>query len=242
MKDARLRKLVLISVCVLAAVASTSLGAGYSRQQASYTLSSHKPGHATAEHFRFDYVNPSDASGKPPAVRKVVTILPRGARYDAAAPGSCTASDAELMAEGGAACPPDSAVGGGVTTVDTGAPGPNRFVTADVEFFNNQTDPGGEFIYVNTIRGTTARTVIRADVTRRRTITEVGMLPGTPPDGGAIDTANLTVKAATTDPGSRYITTPRRCPASGRWTTRLIFTYADGVSQRTKTQTPCKAG
>ncbi len=235
-----MRRLVLITVSALAVAASVSLGAGYSRQYASYTLSSHKPSHSTAERFRFDYVNPDDPNGKPPAVSKVITILPHGARYDASAPGSCGASDAELMAEGGAACPPDSAVGGGVTTVDTGVPGPDRFVTADVEFFNNENDPNGEFVYVNTVRGTSARTVIRADVTKRRTITTVGMLPGTPPDGGAIDTADLKVKATSTAEGSHYITTPPRCPASGHWTTRLIFEYAGGARQTAKTPTPCK--
>ncbi len=239
-----MRKLVLITVSALAAAAaaSVSLGAGYSRQQASYTLSSHRPDHSTAERFRFDYVNPDDPNGKPPAVRKVVTVLPRGGHYDASAVASCTASDAELMAEGGASCPPDSAVGGGVVTVDTGAPGPGRIVTADVEFFNNATDSSGEFIYVNTIRGTEARTVIRADVTRRRTITMPGMLPGTPPDGGAIDTADLTVDAVRGD-GGNYVTTPRHCPTKRRtWITKVIFSYPDGVSQTVRTPVRCKDG
>ena len=53
-------------------------------------------------------------------------------------------------------------------TVDTGVPGPGRIVTADTEFFNNAEDPEGEFIYLNTIRDTGARTVLRADVTERR--------------------------------------------------------------------------
>src|SRR5207247_6235597 len=145
---------------------------------------------------------------------------------DPSVPGSCTASDAELMALGAQACPEDSAIGGGVVTVDTGFPGPARIVTADVEFFNNASDPQGEFIYLNTVRGSGARTVIRADVRRRKTITEASMLPGTPPDGGAIDNVDLTVLAAGSGSGD-YITTPRRCPARGFWTTHVRFTYAD---------------
>jgi hypothetical protein len=214
--------------------------AGGSRQEASYTLGSHRPHHGTSEHFVFDYRKPGDPSAKPPAVRRVATILPRGARFDTSIPGSCTASDAELTAQGAGACPKRSAIGGGIVTVDTGAPGPGRFVTADVEFFNNATDPEGEFIYLNTVRGTGARTVIRADVKRRRTITEAPMLPGTPPDGGAIDTVDVKVAAVHTKSGD-YITTPRRCPDRGFWRTKVRFTYADDVTQTVRDRSRCEA-
>ena len=171
----------------------------------------------------------------------MTTVLPRGARFDTSVPAACTASDAELTAEGGAACPAGSAIGGGVITVDTGLPGDGRIVTADVEFFNN-TD---EFIYVNTVRGTSARTIIRATVEGRRTVTDAGMLPGTPPDGGAIDTVEIAVEnaSATVDGVARnYITTPKRCRGrkdDPHWTTRVVFTYADGVTQTVPTHTPC---
>jgi hypothetical protein len=213
--------------------------AGGSRQVAHYTLSQHRPHHGTSEHFVFDYRNPDEPAGKPPAVRRVVTILPRHAHYDTSIPGSCTASDAELMALGGQACPRNSAVGGGVVTVDTGAPGPGRIVTADIEFFNNATDRHGEFIYVNTVRGTDARTVIRANVKRRKTVTNAGMLPGTPPDGGAIDTVDLKVAAVHSHAGD-YITTPRRCPARGFWKTKVRFTYADDVTQTVPDHSRCE--
>lgn len=232
-----------------AAGALLALGAGSAssqedslRQTSSYTLTEQRPARSTAERFQFDYVDPGDPEAKPPAVRRVVTILPHTARYDPSVPGSCTADDAELMARGGAACPPDSAIGGGVVTVDTGAPGPGRIVTADVEFFNNAQDPDGEFIYVNTVRGSGARTVIRADVTLRKTVTDAGMLPGTPPDGGAIDTVDVEVaNVSRVIDGRRrnYITNPRRCPPDGRWIARVSFTYADGVTQTMPTSNRC---
>ena len=74
--------------------------------------------------LRLRLPQPVDPEAKPPAVRRVVTVLPRGARYDTSVPGACTATDAELIAQGGAACPPESAIGGGVVTVDTGVAGP----------------------------------------------------------------------------------------------------------------------
>ena len=214
-----------------------------SRQTASFTLTETRPASSTGERFLFDYVNPDDPEAKPPAVRRVVTILPRGARYDPSAPGSCAASDAELILLGSEACPPDSAIGGGVVTVDTGLPGPARIVTADVEFFNNAGDPDGEFIYLNTVRDTAVRTVIRADVRGRRTVTEAGVLPGTPPDGGAIDTVDLEVaNVSRMVDGERrnYVTTPRRCPRSGQWITKVHFTYFDDVTQTVPTANPCE--
>jgi hypothetical protein len=216
-----------------------------SRQSASYTLDSKRPNAGTGERFVFDYVNPDDPESKPPAVTRVVTTLPRGSRYDVSVPGSCTASDEELQLQGAAACPADSAIGGGVVTVDTGLPGPARIVTADVEFFNNAEDPGGEFIYLNTVRGSAARTVMRADVDGRKTITQAPLLPGTPPDGGAIDTVDLRVsKISRVIDGVRrhYITTPRRCPKSRTWMTQVSFTYGDGAdyTQVVPTATPCR--
>ena len=220
-------------------LAATALAAGDTdRQTSSYTLSEKRPNAGTSEHFVFDYQNPDDPEAKPPAVRRVVTILPRGARYDTSAPEQCTASDAELTAQGGAACPAGSAIGGGVITVDTGAAGDARYVTADVEFFNN-TD---EFIFVNTIRGSGARTIIRTAVERDRTITNADMLPGTPPDGGAIDTVDIHVDNVASG-GRNYITNPPVCrgrKGDRHWTTRVAFTYADGVTQTVPTHTPCR--
>ena len=227
-------------IVVALATASMAL-AGGSRQESKYDLTEQRTGKPAGERFRFDYRNPGDPDGKPPAVEKVVTALPRGGRYDPSVPGSCTASDAELIAMGAAACPGDSALGGGVVTVDTGVPGPERFVTADVEFFNNEEDPEGEFIYLNTLRGGDARTVIRADVTRRRTITVVTPLPGTPPDGGSIDTVDVKV-AKVVRGGSAYITTPRDCPARGFWRPRVRFEYQDDVKQTVVDREPCRPG
>jgi hypothetical protein len=231
-----------LSIVLLALSAGVATAVDDAYQTSEYTLDQTRPASPTAEHFKFDYVNPEDPDAKPPAVKQVVTILPRGARYDASVPGSCTASDAELTLQGAAACPPESRIGGGVITVDTGVPGPGRLVTADTEFFNNAEDPDGEFIYLNTVRGTGARTVLRADVTERTTVTEAPMLPGTPPDGGAIDTVDVEVaRVVRTVDGTRraYITTPSRCPRSGTWTARVRFTYGDDYSQTVPTANPC---
>ncbi|HYH61039.1 MAG TPA: hypothetical protein VD766_04165 [Solirubrobacterales bacterium] len=230
-------KKLFVSFVVLVVPALALAGDSDSRQEATYKLTATAPGNATGEAFKFDYVNPDDPGAKPPAVSKVVTKLPKRAKFDVTVPGSCDATDDELMAQGADACPEASIIGGGVVTVDTGLPEPGRIVTADVVFVNNADDADGEFVYVNTVRDTLARTIIRADVKRRKTITEAGVLPGTPPDGGAIDTVDIGIDLISKRSGN-YITTPPRC-RDGHWTTRLRFFYPDGVDQLVRTQTPC---
>ncbi|MDX6586745.1 MAG: hypothetical protein QOI31_1218 [Solirubrobacterales bacterium] len=233
------RSLALLACAGLSSVPALAFaGDAGSRQEARYTLTEELAGQGTGEVFEFDYVNPDDPEGKPPAVEKVVTKLPRRGSYDASVPASCAASDAELMAAGADACPEKSLIGGGVVTVDTGLPGPARIVTADVVFANNADDPDGEFIYINTVRdGSLARTVIRADVRRRKTVTLAGMLPGTPPDGGSIDTVDLEIDSISKGKDN-YITNPPRC-RDGHWVTRVRFFYPDDVSQVERTRSPC---
>jgi hypothetical protein len=205
----------------------------YVRQAASIEFSTPKPGSPVIQHNSIDYLT-QDPEAKPAAVRKVETLLQGGARYHTTDIAQCKASDAELMARGEAACPPESKVGEGVTTVDTGFEGPGRFVEADLDFFNNQ----DELIYLTTVKPSGGHTVIRADVFKRRTVTNVDMLPGTPPDGGAVDTAE--VDLGRIEEGASYITTPPRCPKRGSWVNRIRFTYADGETQETSNELPCR--
>ena len=105
-------RLLVLTILVGGVLTAGALAAGdYDRQVSSYTLTETRTSSPTSEDFTFDYVTPGDPDAKPPAVRRVVTQLPRGARYDTTAPEHCTATDAELIAQGGAACPPGSAIG-----------------------------------------------------------------------------------------------------------------------------------
>lgn len=225
-----------LAALLLLGIAAVSVGdPGPSRQTAKVTFGTKVPGAPTGLLESIDYVNPDDPSAKPPAVRRVVLRLASGARFDTSAPELCTASDPELIALGESACPPGSKVGEGVVTVDTGFPGPARFITADVDFFNNT----NQLIFLNTVRGTGVRTVIRGQVSSNEVLTDVAMLPGTPPDGGAIDTVHIYLPPLVRD-GRAYLTTPPRCPDSRLWINRVTFTYADGVEQTVESPTPCK--
>src|SRR5688500_17318256 len=98
-----MRTLIILATLLLAAPA-----AAQQRQTASLKFTTTKPAAPTGVILDADYFAPGDEDAKPPAVRRVVTRLADGARYDTSVPGRCEASDAELMIAGAAACPPSS--------------------------------------------------------------------------------------------------------------------------------------
>jgi hypothetical protein len=227
---------IATALCVLLATgASAQVG---SRQTAELKFLEQEASAPTGFTLNIDYVNPSDPDAKPPAVRKVVEELAEGAQIDTAVPDRCTASDAQLMLLGADACPAGSRVGAGTITIDTGFPDPGRFILADVVFVNNT----NELIFVSTERDSGARVVTRSAVEGRRIVTEAPPLPGTPPDGGAIDEVRVQIdEVSRTIDGVRhgYVTTPGSCPQSRAWINSVAFTYADGVSQTVDTPSRC---
>jgi hypothetical protein len=196
------------------------------RQVTSSALLSHRLGKPTGTRVHVDYFNPADSTAKPPAVRRVEIRDPRGTKIDTSVPERCEASDAELMV-----------VGDGFLRLDTGVPGPERMIEADILLLN-QAD---ELIFLSTIRGSGARVVTRASVKGRTVAIDVPLLPGTPPDGAAIDEAETNLEQISTAAGD-YIRTPRTCPPRGFWTIRHRFVYDDGVTQIARSRTACREG
>lgn len=243
MERRRLGSILVASLAAfvgVGAVLSDSAAAGQERQAASLEFTKKRPGSTAGFQLEIDYVNPDDSEGKPPAVREVVEVLARGARIDTSVPAQCRASDLELMLAGATACPAASKVGTGFISLDTGLPGPARTLENDVVFLNNDS----ELIFVVTPRGAPASVVIHSAVKAPRTFVNMAsFLPGTPPDGAAIDRVDVTVDAISRGRGSQrrsYVRTPLRCPRRGSWRNRIDFTYADRVSQRTTTTSPCR--
>jgi hypothetical protein len=223
---------------LMPAVAGAQTG---SRQSAVLRFTEQGPGTPSALMLAIDYVNPSDPSAKPPAVRTVVEQLAAGAQIDTAVPARCSASDAELMAQGSNACPAESRVGSGTIRIDTGFPEPGRYIDADVVFLNNT----NELIFVSTERGSGARVVTRSEVRGGQIVNSAPTLPGTPPDGGAIDVVQVRLDSVTRKIGGArrgYVTTPGECPPSRSWSNSVTFTYADGISQTVSTASPCSSG
>jgi len=131
-------------------------------QTASLRFLESTPGRPSGYRVRIDYTDPEDPEAKPPSVRRVVEVFPKGTRIDAGAPARCVAGDAELMLRCRSACPAGSVVGTGSIRLDTGVPGPGRYLNEDVTFLNDT----AELIYLTQDRATGARTVVRATLGR----------------------------------------------------------------------------
>jgi hypothetical protein len=203
-------------------------------------FSSRLPGTPTARHAETDIVNPGDPNGKPVAISHVHVQLAPGTVVNTDAVPQCTASDAEIVGRGPAACPADTVVGSGLIDVDTGFPGGNRHVVSDVVFANAR----DQLVFITTQRGSGTHLPIRGQYSRGNLLDiDVPPVPGTPPDGGA-DTHEVIdlMNRSSTRGGRRvaYMTTPPACPAGGRWTNRLTYTFRDGVVQTFTAQTPCR--
>jgi RTX calcium-binding nonapeptide repeat (4 copies) len=227
-----------VALVVALAVQSGAWADSSSRQAAQLLLTSPEPAESSGWHFEVDYVNPAEPEGKPPAVRRVVTRLASGAGFDTSVPARCSASDAQLMAQGASACPADSKVGEGYIRLDTGLAGPNRFIEADVTFFNSAT----EVIFLSTERQSGTRVVTRSTINGGSTVSMAPPLPGAPPDGTVIDIARVELLAISREVDGElrsYVTTPPGCPASGEWAHSIEFTYADGVTQTVDSASSC---
>jgi len=209
------------------------------RQTYSERFTTDVPGASTGRTYAIDWVNPDDPEGKPQSFSHLHVELAEGARFDTSAIPYCEASDAELMAAGASACPPESKVATDETLVDTGFSGPGRYFTVDIVFFNNK----NELIVFATVRENGLRVVLRGQVGRNTIDLDVPMLPGTPPDGGAATSqrGQWDPRSSVRDGGqANYLTTPPTCPASGFWVSRVTYTYRDGVEQTAESKSPCR--
>ena len=196
---------------VIAALAvPAAAGAQASRQNASLRFTTQAPGASTGLSLSIDYFDPARPGGKPYSVQTVIEELAAGATIDTSVPASCTASDAQLMAEGPSACSSASVVGSGSIDLDTGNP-LMRDIPNKVTFLNA---PGQQiFLTETTNQPGGARTVTRAKVSGRTLRSDVPPIPGTPPPDNftAVERVRAEFKAIRRG-GRNYITTPPTCP------------------------------
>jgi hypothetical protein len=227
----------LLAAAVMAPAAVTEIAAAEptARVELTSSFTTRTPGAPSGRLFHDEFFNAADPSAKPPPVQHIHVQLPAGARFDTSAVPACAASDAQLMAEGAGACTPGSQVGTEVFSFDTGVDGPNRLVTNDITFLN---DPG-QLIILTQERQSGARVVVRGTVGSETLDFDLAPLPGTPPDGGADKREDSTFPVVTGSTGAAYLTTPPICPASGKWTFRVDYTFRNGEKVTKASESPC---
>jgi hypothetical protein len=229
------RHTTLAAAAALCIVCDAAVGEPTARVEYSDAFTTRTPGAASGRVFHDEFFDARDASAKPPPVQHVHLQLPAGARFDWRAVPLCTASDAELMAQGPSACPAGSKVGTEVFSFDTGVDGPNRLVTNDITFLNNK----DELIILTQERQSGTRVVVRGKLGPGTLDFELLPLPGTPPDGGADKREDANYPPAVGPSGKAWLTTPPTCPAGGKWTFRVDYTFRNGEKVTRTSDAPC---
>lgn len=224
--------LLVANALAAAALADGAVAGSTPRADFSFDLSTRKPGARAAIHLQILYKG-GTPEAKPSPIRRIVILAPRGMRFDSRALPACQASDDELRAQGDAACPAASALGGGVLTGMTGFGPPFDPVATDVTVYNTAT--GNVELVKEQSSGRTLATD-RFKIEGRTWSASPPSTPGGPPDG---ETAvrRIDFKYA---PKAAWALAPRRCPRDRRWRSTGIFTYQDGVTATVDDVTPCK--
>ncbi len=221
-----------ITLATLGLAALATPAQASDRADLSVALGTRTPGAPTSLDFHVLYKRPGDPNAKPPPLTRAAFVLPAGTRIDTGVAPVCHATDEELQARGRDACPADSTVGSGSLTAITGFGPPADPFVGDTTVFNG----GRELIELVTVKGTNAsagldRLAIQGNTLRANP----PATPGGPPDGQTtIREIRLFIPAR-----GRLVTAPPSCPATGVWTSRGEFKFADGGATAVTATSPC---
>ena len=208
------------------------------RQSASSSFTTIEPGAPTGGRLDVQVRDPADPNAKPRTLSRLVVEYPEGARFDFTVPETCTATDAELMQEGAAACPPGSAVADGTLRTDNGSPGEGRYTDNTLTTFSAGQ---GELVTLAESREPPTRVVSRSPVQGSKVTLDYPAVPASPPPEPFLAYTRLQLNGFRLVKGdTAFLTTPPSCPAEGAWRGALTFTYRDGVTQRVETRSPCR--
>ena len=234
----------LVITAALAATLPASASAAGPRQTFTGAFTSKTPGASSGYRLAIDYFNPADPQAKPPAVERVLQRLHEGSRLDTSAAPRCTASDAELVSQGAAACPANTQVGTGEIDADIGQAVGRfpRVIKTRVTVFNADQEL---ILYAESTNAgdPPLRVPSRSAVGERTFTSEAPPIPAVSPSDPylAIKRVRLDIHAVTAG-GKALIRTPPACPAGGAWTTTGTFTYRDGVTETVSNGSPCTPG
>lgn len=231
------------SLSTVVAGAAILLSAGFAaasthgRTVAALPLTTRQPAASTGLGLSIHYRDEHDPNAKPKTFSKLVIQLPAGLRIDQGLVPACTASDAELMAQGASACDSQSRVGSGVVTLMTGLPGGASVLTADVTIMQGQ----GEWLDLFRARGSDQTLAVdHVKIAGDTLIDRPQAVPGGAPDGrSAVRDVNLHVNGRTAYGRRAYLTTPPSCPAARVWRASFTVSYDDGVTDVARSRTPC---
>lgn len=224
------RVLWLLAVAVVCGTAGVALASPQFASTLAFTFSSKVPGSPSGFDSLATFSDPGEPAGKPKELVKIKVTFHPGTRVDTAALPRCRASDTDVQRLGLRACPASTRLGvvHAQGVISTGA----RFNPVG-NLFNARR----AIIVVVTVDGRYI-TSFRDDLTRDTLTVNFRLPPGV----SLIRFKPHIPRHFRKRGGKRraYMRTPKRCPATGAWTTTVVFSYRDGSTQEVSAPTPCR--
>ena len=233
-----MRSRALIVLPLAAALAVPAGAATRNEHKFKMSLTKHVPAVSSGVTFSTDrpgYKAPE--TGQPAdRVTKTVFKMPAGTVTDYRAAALCTKAALEA---GGSGCSQASVVGSGSAVAITGIPAldPLKFTVTVYNAKNKLLS------YLQGLQNTVIELSMKGS-TITANVPRTCLPPGTLADGcsnGEVVLKTLDVKLnPRSKSGHALITTPRKCPASGKWVSSATYTFLNGDTEKKTSFTACK--
>lgn len=223
------RVLWLLAVAVACGATGVAIASPQFASTLTFIYSSEVPGSPSGFDSFATFSDPGEPGGKPKELIRINVGFHPGTRIDTAALPRCRASDTQVQIRGLRACPVSTSLGivhaEGVTST-------GFRVNPVGHLFNARR----AIIVVVTIAGRFI-TNFRDDLTRDTLQVNFRIPPGISLIRFKPHIPRHFLKRA----GKRraYMRTPPSCPASGAWSTTVVFMFRDGSTQEHSAATPC---
>ncbi|HEX8742014.1 MAG TPA: hypothetical protein VF712_02665 [Thermoleophilaceae bacterium] len=231
------RRLIGIAAPLVAlALAAPCTAAAYDAEfEATLRLTSSKPSGPTGA--LLNLTRPDEPNGKPKAETVGVFELPKGTRISHSAVPPCELDDLTLQVQGTAACPA-SYIGAGSATLVTGLGSPVDPYTINQHWYYAP----GELVvlYTNNSGDSPVLKVGRVKIEDATFTAPLDLPPGYPPGSKTVPKETDVAIDRFVGPRGAFITTPRKCPRSGRWVTTVRLTYDDGSTDQVSDAMACR--
>jgi hypothetical protein len=224
------RMLWLLALAAACGAAGVALASPQFASTVTFTYSSKVPDSPSGFDSYATFSDPGEPGGKPKELFRIKVGFHRGTRIDTAALPRCRASDRNVRIRGLRACPASTRLG----IVHAEAVTSTGFRVNPVgHLFNARR----AIIVVVTIAGRYA-TSFRDDLTRDTLRVNFRIPPGI----SLIRFKPHIPRHFRKRTGKRraYMRTPPSCPATGTWTTTVVFIFRDGSTREHSPPTPCR--
>lgn len=224
-----------IAAALLATAMLTAAGVAYAssqfKQTAKITLTATKAGKSTG--FKASLESTDPGALQPQGLKTLTITFPSNTKFNfkSSAVKQCTASDIEIKATGGSACPSKSRIGSG-TAVANGAPvlptipeNATAYVgNKQIVFLLSPSGPGGQVL------------VLHGKVSANKLTTEVPVISAS---GLNIVITKLDLSIKAVGSGSKAFVTAGKCKG-GKFTVKSNFVYQSGAPVSLSSSSNCK--